>query len=162
MTPDSQTPDPQDPASDAGKTGPRRTRVAAVLVVVLVLLAPLAVYLYQHRPNLYDRTRTDLVEAGRELEIYGQDMVDLVETEHQGTRALKATIESLRDAAASDPDDLAEINAIASALRELEDPAHDGELSAAQLRRRYDALAARVQRLIEKRGVETQVQREAE
>lgn len=157
MTADSQT-----PAPDAGKTVSRRKRTAVALLAVLVLLAPLAVYLYQHRPNLYDRTRTDLVEAGRELEIYSQDMVDLAAKEREGTQALKATIDWLRDAAASDPDDLAEINAIALALRDLEDPAHDGELSAAQLRHSYAALVTRVQRLIEKRGAEPPAQHEAE
>jgi hypothetical protein len=151
MVRDMHTPEP-----DAAEAMRRRKRTALLLIVALVLLAPLAAYLYQHRPNLYDRTRSDLVEAGRELEVYSQDMVDLVEKNREGARTLKDIIGSLRDAAASDPDELAEINAIESALRDLEDPVQEGEISAAQLRERYDALAARVQRLIEKRGAEIQ------
>jgi hypothetical protein len=148
MTRNSDTPS----APDARRSGPRRLRVPAVLFVLALLFAPLAVYLYHHRPNLYDRTRTDLLEAERELDIYSKDMVQLTEKNRQGDEALKATIRWLREAAASDPADLAEIDAIAATLRDLEDPVHAGELSADELRDRYSDLYGRLQRLVDRRA----------
>lgn len=130
----------------------RRSRAARLLLVLLVVLIPTGVYLYQHRPNLYDRARTDLLQASRELDIYTQDMEQLAQKDRDGARALKATIHMLQQAAASDPADLAEIDAITAALQDWEGRVHAGKLSADELRSRYRALEARVQRLIDKRA----------
>jgi hypothetical protein len=133
------------------KAASRRSRAARVSLVLLVVLIPTGVYLYQHRPNLYDHARTDLLQASRELDIYTQDMEQLAQKDRNGAKALKATIHMLQQAASSDPADLAEINAITVALEDWEDRVHAGKLSADELRSRYRALEARVQHLIDQR-----------
>jgi hypothetical protein len=134
------------------RTGPQRHRALALVVVLVLLLTPAGIYLYQHRPNLYDRARTDLLEASRSLDIYSQDMETLAQKEREGAEALKETLRWLQDAASSDAADLAEIRAIEAALEDWESRVHAGRLSAGELRDRYRALEARVQRLIEKRA----------
>jgi hypothetical protein len=141
------------PPSPPGHKDPsRRRRAIRTLLALLVVLVPTGIYLYQHRPNLYDRARTDLLEANRELDIYTQDMEQLAQKDRDGAEALKATMHMLQQAAASDPADLAEINAITAALQDWEDRVHAGKLSADELRSRYRALEARVQHLIDRRA----------
>lgn len=140
------------PRQPSDKTStPRRHRLAQLLVFVLLVCVPLGVYLYRHRPNLYDSARTDLLEASRQLDIYHQDMAQLLQKDRDGSAALKASIRWLQKAAASDPDDLAEIAAIADGLQRWEAMAREGDLSSTELHARYCQLDARVQHLIKKR-----------
>jgi hypothetical protein len=133
-----------------GKTGLPMSAPARILVLGL-LLALAGAYLYQHRPHLYDHARTDLLAASRGLDTYYQDMEQFVLENRQGTEALRETIGWLQKAAASDPQDLAEISSITAALRQWEAQAHSGELSSAQLHSSYQLLGNRVDRLIKKR-----------
>lgn len=130
----------------------RRRRIARLALVVLLVGVPLGVYLYHNRPNLYDSARTDLLEASRELDIYHQDMAELLQNDRDGSAALQASLLWLRKAAASDPSDMAEIAAIADGLQHWEAQAREGELSPAELHARYRDLDARVQKLIGRRG----------
>lgn len=137
---------PQDDKSPA-----RRARAVRGLLLLILVLTPLGIYLYQNRPNLYDRTRSDLMEASRSLDTFSQDLEQLARKEREGAEALKATLQWLGDAAASDPADQSEIAAISAALQDWEAEAHEGKLSVGELRDRYRALETRVQRLIDKR-----------
>jgi hypothetical protein len=64
---------------------------------------------------------------------------------------LKASVDWLQKAAASDSDDVSEIADIAAALQHWEELARKGEISSSDLHERYRALDGRVQRLLEKR-----------
>lgn len=134
-----------------GKKDLDRPGALPVLLVLILLAVPLGIYLYQHRPNLYDSTRTDLLQAERELDVYHHDMELLVEEDRHASDALKASIASLQKAAALDPEDAAEIDAIGSALQGWEQQAHSGTLSPADLHDKYRSLAEQVQRLVDKR-----------
>jgi len=130
----------------------QRSRALCALLVLVLVLTPAGIYFYLHRPNLYDRTRIDLVQADREMDIYSQDMELLAKKERDGAEALKDTLTWLRHAAALDPADHAEITAITAELHDWEAQADAGELSPPKLHDRYRALEARVQRLIDKRA----------
>jgi hypothetical protein len=145
MTPQTHLP-PQDDKSPA-----RRARAVRGLLLLILVLTPLGVYLYQNRPNLYDRARSDLMEASRSLDTFSQDLEQLARKEREGAEALKSTLQWLGDAAASDPADQSEIAAISAALQDWEVEVHEGKLSASELRDRYRVLETRVQRLIDKR-----------
>jgi hypothetical protein len=134
----------------------RRNRIVQAALFMLLVAVPLGVYMYQHRPNVYDSARTDLLEASRELDIYQKDMELLVQKDREGAEALKASIHWLQKAAASDPEDLAEIGAITDGLQRWEVLAHQGDLSSADLHQQYGKLDTRVQRLIKKRGKASQ------
>ena len=114
----------------------RRHRVAQAVLLVSLVTVPLGIYMYQHR----------------ELDIYHQDMELLVEKDREGAEALKASIRWLQKAAASDPEDLAEIGTITDGLQQWEALARQGDLSSAELHQQYITLDARVQRLIKKRA----------
>lgn len=128
----------------------RRRRALQGLLLLGLVALPLVFYLYQHRPDLYDRTRTDLLEANRQLDIYHHAMEALASEDRHGAAALRASLGWLHKAALSDPRDLAEINAIAAGLRQWEQLARRGELSSADIHERYRALEARVEQLIRK------------
>ena len=124
----------------------------AVVLALILVAVPLGIYLIQHRPNLYDSVRTDLLEAERELDTYNHDMELLVQEDRHATDALKASIELLQKAAALDPEDAAEIDAISTELQGWEQLAHSGTLSPGDLHDKYRSLAERVQQLIDKRA----------
>ncbi len=128
----------------------RRQRLAQGLLLLGLIVAPLVFYLVQHRPDLYDRTRTDLLEADRQLDIYHHAMEVLASEDRDGEAALRASVSWLHKAAMSDPRDLAEINAITASLRRWEQQVRSGDLSGAEMHTRYRALEGRVERLIRK------------
>lgn len=122
-----------------------------VLLALTLVAVPLGFYVSRHRPNLYDHTRTDLLEAKREFNIYHHDMEMLVQEKQLSTEALKASLKSLQEAASMDPEDAAEIKAIGTGLQSWEQLARTGTLSSEDLDDQYHSLAARVQRLVKKR-----------
>ncbi len=122
------------------------------LLVLALLALPLGHYLHRDEPNYYDPSRTYLVEAGRQLEIYHHDVDLLVQESGSAAEALRTSIGWLRRAAATDPGDLSAIDAIAAELEHWEQLARDGTLSRGELHDRYAALAARVQQLIDRRA----------
>jgi hypothetical protein len=134
------------------KSPARRSRALRGVLVLILVLTPLGIYLYHNRPNLYDRTRSDLMEANRSLDIFSQDLEQLARKEREEAGALKATLQWLEDAAASDPADQSELAAISAALQDWEVEVHAGKLSVGELRDRYRELEARVQQLIDKRA----------
>ncbi len=139
------------PSSQSAEAVSRFYRLAgtAVFAVLLVLLGA---YLYLHRPQLYNRTRTDLLEASRQLEIYHEDLEVLVQEEQRSADALRDALVWLREAATLDPHDVAEIQAISAELESWEQRARDGELSPKELRRSYQVMVKRVDRLIRKQS----------
>ncbi len=128
----------------------RRRRAVQGVVLLCLVAAPAVIYLYRHRPNLYDGTRTDLLQASRELDIYHHDMEIMANEDQHGTDALRASINWLHQAAASDPGDLEEINAITVGLQRWEQSVRSGALPPQQLHLKYRSLEARVERLIKK------------
>ena len=128
----------------------------AVVLALILVAVPLGIYLVQHRPDLYDSVRTDLLEAERELDSYSHDMELLVEEDRRATDALKGSLELLQKAAALDPEDAAEIDAISAELQSWEQLARSGTLSSADLHDNYRLLAERVQTLIDKRARDSQ------
>jgi hypothetical protein len=149
---------PLRPKPRSGKTAPRRRGAARAALVLLLVAVPLGFYLYQHRPNLYDRTRIDLLEASREIDTFDHAMELLVQEDQQGAEAFGASLSWLQKAAASDPDDLAEINAIATDLQRWKQLARAGTLSSGELQERYRLLADRVDRLIKKHSQTSQTE----
>jgi hypothetical protein len=47
------------------KAALRQRTVALIVLAVLMIAVPLSIYLNDHRPNLYDSARTDLLQASR-------------------------------------------------------------------------------------------------
>lgn len=137
------------PPEAAGHANWSRTRKA--VIVLLLLAVPLGIYLHRRSPDYYDRTRIDLLEASRQLDIYHHDMELLVEEYRHAADALRTSIGWLMQAAALDPADMSQINKIATELKHWEDLARTGTLSPAELHERYEELAGRVQGLIDKR-----------
>jgi len=131
---------------------PRRRVAQTALVFMLVTAVPLGIYIYRDRPDLYNPTPVDLVEASRQLEIGQRDTEQLAEMNRESAEALKASLHWLHMAAATYPNDLAVIKAIAEGLKEWEDQARAGTMSARELQDRYRALEAKVQRLINNRS----------
>ena len=127
----------------------RRVGPAKLIVLALVIVL-LGAFLYHQRPNLYDRTRTDLLEASRELEKYHQDMEVLVQEERRSADALRATIAKLQKAAVLEPRDIKEIESISAELQSWEQQALSGQLSSSELSHRYQSLVERVDTLIKK------------
>lgn len=130
--------------STSRRVGPAKMIVLALAVVLL------GAYLYHQRPNLYDRTRTDLLEASRELERYHQDMEALVQEEQRSADALRATIAKLQQAAVLESQDVEEIESITRELQSWEQQALSGELSSSELYHSYQVLVERVDLLIKK------------
>jgi Tfp pilus assembly protein PilE len=128
----------------------RRGVVSAKIIVLVLAVVLLGAYLYHQRPNLYDRTRTDLLEASRELERYHQDMEVLVQEEQRSADALRATIAKLQKAAVLEPKDVAEIESITTELQSWEQQALSGQLSSSELHHSYQSLVERVDLLIKK------------
>jgi hypothetical protein len=126
-------------------------RIAPVLLVVLLTAALAGGWLYGHRPNLYDHTRTDLQEASRELDTFQHDFAALQQDRRDGITALKAAIERLRRAAAADPADVAEIDAIADRLRHWEQGLRPAPVASRTADTGLGSLTGRLRRLIDKR-----------
>jgi len=126
--------------------------LALGLVVLLLIALPLRLYLHRKEPNFYDPSRSDLVEAVRQLDIYHHEVDLLAQESKTASQALKTSIVRLKQAAARDPADLAAIDAIADELEHWERLADAGQVPRGALRDRYEILAARVQKLIDKRA----------